>query len=100
MGAALLCMSKPRTLNPNKKLLLAAVITNPGLSASQLVRLTGVPIWRVQKILPEFAGRRLIYYRIEPGDKFRIKRWYPIVADLLNRLDLAVFESYNETSPR
>lgn len=100
MGAALLCMSKSRTLNPNKKLLLAAVITNPGLSASQLVRLTGIPIWTVQKILPEFAGRRLIYYRIEPSDKFRTKRWYPIGTDLLKRFELAVVESYNKTSPR
>ncbi len=81
-------------------MLLAAVITNPGLSAGQLVKLTGVPIWTVQKILPELAGRRLIYYQIEPSDKFRTKRWYPIVEDLLNLLEMAVFESYNETSPR
>lgn len=81
-------------------MLLAAVITNSGLTAGQLVKLTGIPIWTVQKVLPEFAGRRLIYYRIEPSDKFRTKRWYPIVEDLLHRFDLAVFESYGENSTR
>lgn len=37
-------MSKRRILTLNKKLLLAAVFTNPGLSAGQLVKLTGVPM--------------------------------------------------------
>lgn len=72
-------MSKPRTQTPNKQLLLKAVQTNPGLFMSQLVKLTGVPVWAAQKILPELAGRRLVHYRTDETDRFRRKRWYPLV---------------------
>lgn len=78
-------MSKQRTQTPNKELLLKTVQANPGLSMSQLVTLTGVPVWTVQRILPELAGRRLIYYEIDKTDRIRRKRWYPLVGtDSLN----------------
>lgn len=66
----------PRTLTPNKNLLLKAVEFHPGLTMSQLVKLTGVPQWAAQKILPELAGRRLIYYRLENPNNSRMRRWY------------------------
>lgn len=66
----------PRTLTPNKSLLLKAVEFYPGLTMSQLVKLTGVPQWAAQKILPELAGRRLVYYRLENPNNSRMRRWY------------------------
>ena len=66
----------PRTLTPNKNLLLKAVEFYPGLTMSQLVKLTGVPQWAAQKILPELAGRRLVYYRLENPNNSRMRKWY------------------------
>lgn len=66
----------PRTLTPNKELLLKAVTSHPGLHMSQLVKLTGVPQWAAQKILPELAGRGLVYYRMEQPNSTRMRKWY------------------------
>ena len=73
-------MSKPRTLTPNKEMLLKAVHANPGLSVSQLVDITGVPQWAAQKILPELAGKRLVHFQMDQPNKHRLKRWYPLVS--------------------
>ena len=66
----------PRTLTPNKELLLKAVESHPGLPMSQLVNLTGVPQWAAQKILPELAGRGLVYYRMQQPNSSRLRKWY------------------------
>ena len=66
----------PRVLTPDKKLLFKAVVANPGLKVGELAKLTGIPKWKAKQILPELAGRGLINYQVEPGDKLRIKRWY------------------------
>lgn len=77
----LIVISKPRTRTRNKELLLEAILAHPGLFMSQLAKLSGVPIWAAQKILPEFAGRRLVYSLTDETDRFRRKRWYPLVAE-------------------
>lgn len=69
-------LSRRRKQTPNKELLLKAVEANPGLSMSQLVKLTGVPAWAAQKILPELAALGLIHYRLEQPNKVRKRKWY------------------------
>lgn len=57
--------------------MMAAVTANPGLTMSQLVKLTGVPAWAAQKILPELAAQGVIHYRMEQPNKVRKRKWYP-----------------------
>jgi len=68
----------PRALTLKKELLLKAVQSHPGLCMSQLVKLTGVPQWAAQKILPELAGRGLIYYCIAHPHSLRMRKWYAV----------------------
>ena len=71
-------MSKQRIQTPNKKRLLAAVQANPGLHISELAKLTGLAIWTVQNILPEFRGQRLVYCRMDNRNNAQTRRWYYI----------------------
>ncbi len=71
-------MSKLRKPSAKKDLLLNAVKSNPGLHTSQLAKLTDLPIWTVQKILPELAGRRLIYVHIAKKSDPRSRQWFPL----------------------
>lgn len=69
-------LSRRRKSTPNKETLFQAVEANPGLSMSQLVKLTGVPAWAAQKILPELAAHGLIHYRLEHPEQVRKRKWY------------------------
>ena len=71
-------MPKLREPSAKKDLLLNAVKSNPGLQTSQLAKLVNLPMWTVQKILPELAGRRLIYAHIAKKSDPRSKEWYPL----------------------
>ena len=70
-------MRTRRTLTPNKKLLLSAIIANPGISTSQLVKLSGRPLGLVQRLLTELAGTwKLIYSETGKSNRHRVIKWY------------------------
>ena len=83
-------MPKLRKPSAKKDLLLNAVKSNPGLHTSQLAKLVNLPIWTVQKILPELAGRRLIYAHIAKKSDPRSKEWYPLAVMNTFKLNHAI----------
>ena len=92
-------MSNLRKPSAKKDLLLNAVKSNPGLHTSQLAKLVSLPIWTVQKILPELAGRRLIYAHIAKKSDPRSKEWYPLGLMNTNKIESRYLFLWLEKKP-